>query len=191
MGCFHGIARLVLIHILGALGMNNTLTIRHNDVLSLQPQLNQQIKAGERCGACTGGDQFDLTNLLADHPQPIDHSGADHDGSTVLIIMKHRNLHPLFQCLLDDEALRRLDIFQVDAAEGGLQTGDGLDELLWVTLFHLNIKDIDIGKLLEENRLPLHHRLGGKAANRTQPQHGSTVTDHRHQIGARRILCCI
>ena len=43
------------------------------------------------------------------------------DGRAVLIVVEDGNVHLLLEPLLDDEALGRLDVFQVDAAEGGLE----------------------------------------------------------------------
>ena len=48
-------------------------------------------------------------------------SRAHDDGGTVLVVVEHRDLHPLAQLALDDEAFRRLDVLEVDAAESGLQ----------------------------------------------------------------------
>ena len=60
---------------------------------------------------------------------------------------------------LDLEALRSLDVFQVYPAEGRLQSGDDLDELVDVQLGHLDIEHVDIRELLEQRRLAFHHRL--------------------------------
>jgi hypothetical protein len=40
------------------------------------------------------------------------------DRRAVLVVMEDRDVHQLAQALLDDEALRRLDVLEVDAAEG-------------------------------------------------------------------------
>ena len=44
---------------------------------------------------------------------------ARDDGGAMLVVMEHRNVHQLAQPLLDDEAVGRLDVFQIDAAEDG------------------------------------------------------------------------
>ena len=51
----------------------------------------------------------------------------------------------------------------------------------------LNIKNIDIGKALEEHRLTFHHRLGGQRSTVTKPEDRRAVADDCHQVA----LCCI
>ncbi len=105
----------------------------------------------------------------------------------MLIVVKHRNLHPRAQCALDVEALRRLDVFQVDAAECGLERSDDFDQFVRVELIDFDVEHIDAGKFLEQNRLAFHHRLGGQRADRAQPQHGGAVGHDAHQIAASGI----
>jgi hypothetical protein len=66
--------------------------------------------------------------------QRVEHRGADDDRGAVLVVVEDRDLHALAQLALDDEALRRLDVFQIDAAEGRLQRGDDVDQLVGVVL---------------------------------------------------------
>ena len=73
--------------------------------------------------------------------------------------MEHRDLAALPQLALDDETLRRLDVFQIDAAEGRLQRGDDVDQFVRVEFVDFDVKDVDAGKLLEQHRLAFHHRL--------------------------------
>ena len=42
----------------------------------------------------------------------------------MLVVMEHRDLHALLEPVLDVEAFRRLEVLQIDAAEGRLQRGD-------------------------------------------------------------------
>jgi hypothetical protein len=48
--------------------------------------------------------------------QRVDQAGRD-DRGAVLVVMEHRDVHDLAQALLDDEAIGRLDVLEVDAAE--------------------------------------------------------------------------
>ena len=106
----------------------------------------------------------------------------------MLVIVKHRDLHALAQRALDVEAVRRLDVFEVDATEGGLQRRDGVDQLVEVALSQLDVEHIDAGELLEEHRLALHHRLGCQRADVAQTEHRRAIGDHGHQIAARGVL---
>src|SRR3546814_11020729 len=54
----------------------------------------------------------------ADQPEAVVDRRADDDRGAVLVVVEHRDVHALAQRGLDLEALRRLDVFQVDAAEG-------------------------------------------------------------------------
>ena len=75
---------------------------------------------------------LDLGDVLADQPHGVDDGGGDDDGGAVLVVMEHRNVHALAQRLLDFKAVGGLDVFEIDAAEAGLQRGDDLDEFLGV-----------------------------------------------------------
>ncbi len=70
-----------------------------------------------RGGAGTGSDHLDLVDVLAHQFQAVEHGGADDDGGAVLVVVEDRNVHALAQLLLDVEALGRLDVLEVDAAE--------------------------------------------------------------------------
>ncbi len=96
--------------------------------------------------------------------------------------MKDRDLHALAQLALDVKAIGRLDVFQVDAAKGGLQRCNDLDQLFGVFLVDLDVEHIDARELLEQDRLALHHRFAGQRADVAQAQHGCAVGHHAHQV---------
>jgi hypothetical protein len=125
----------------------------------------------------------------------VDQAGGRDDRGAVLVVMEHRNVHPLPQRLLDHEAFGGLDVFQVDAAEARLEQLDTVDEGVDILGLHLEVDRIDIGEALEEDGLALHHRLGRKRAEIAEPQDRRAVRDHGDQvalggivIGGRRIL---
>ena len=62
--------------------------------------------------------------------QRVDDRGADDDGGAVLVVVEHRDLHALLELRLDLEALRRLDVLEIDAAEGRLQRRHHVDDAL-------------------------------------------------------------
>ena len=88
--------------------------------------------------------------------------------------------------LLDDEAVRRLDVLEIDAAEGGPEIAHAVDELVDVLGVDLEVDGIDVGEALEQHRLAFHHRLGGERAEIAEAEDGGAVGDHRDQIAARR-----
>ncbi len=150
-----------------------------------QAELLEQAEARQRRGAGARDDQLHLGDVLADQRQAVLDGGADDDRRAVLVVVEHRDREPLAQLLLDVEALRGLDVFQVDAAEGGFQRGDDIDKLLLVGLGQLDVEDVDAGELLEQDALAFHDRLGGQGADGAQAQHGGAVGHHRHEVGAR------
>ncbi|MNV92240.1 hypothetical protein D3C71_1868140 [compost metagenome] len=77
----------------------------------------------------------------------------------MLIVVEHRDVHDLAQLLLDDETVRRLDVFEVDAAEGGSEETHAVDELVDVFGIDFKVDGIDVGKALEQHGLAFHDRL--------------------------------
>jgi hypothetical protein len=128
-----------------------------------------------------------VLDLLVHHLQAVHHRRADRDRGAMLVVVEHRDLHPLAQRALDDEALGRLDVFEVDGAEGGLERGDDFDQLLRVALVELDVEAVDAGELLEQHRLAFHHRLRRERADGAQAEHRGAVADHGDQVGARGV----
>jgi len=93
-----------------------------------------------------------------------------------------------FQPLLDVEALRRLDVFQVDATEGRLQRLDDAHNLVGIGGVDLDVEDVYVGEALKKQTLALHHRLAGQGADVAQAQHRRAVGDHGDQVAASRVL---
>ena len=130
-----------------------------------------------------------LTSLdvLAADLQRVQDAGADDDRGAVLVVVEDRDLHPRAQRALDVEAVRRLDVLEVDAAEGRLERGDQVDQLVEVLLVDLDVEDVDAGELLEQDALAFHHRLGGERADVAEAEHRGAVGDHGDQVAARGV----
>jgi len=105
----------------------------------------------------------------------------------VLIIVKHGDVEKLLEPLLDEEALRCLDVFQVDPAEGGAQCLDDSHDVVGVPGIDLDVEHVDICEPFEQQRFALHHRLGGRRSDIPKPQHGGPVAHHRHQVSLGRV----
>ena len=58
-----------------------------------------------------------VVDVAAGQMQRVDQPGGGDDRRAVLIVVEDRNVHQLAQALLDDEALGRLDVLEIDAAE--------------------------------------------------------------------------
>ena len=50
-----------------------------------------------------------------------------------------------------------------------------------------DIEDVDAGEFLEQNRLALHHRLGGERTDRAETQNRGAVAEDGDQILARGV----
>ena len=51
--------------------------------------------------------------------QGIDQACRTNHRGSMLVIMKNRDIHFLFQALFNDKTFRRLDIFKIDTAKTG------------------------------------------------------------------------
>ena len=151
----------------------------------LMPSPTQQIEAGERRGAGAGAHELHLVQVLADDAQPVQDRGADDDRGAVLVVVKHRDLHPLAAFLLDVEALGRLDVLEIDAAERGLERDDHVDQLVRVELVDLDVEAVEPREFLEQHRLAFHDGLRGERSDRAQAEHRGAVGHDGDQIAAR------
>ena len=106
----------------------------------------------------------------------------------MLVVVKDRNAHLLFQLVFDVEAFRSLDVFQVDAAEGRLQSLDDLAQLVRVGHVQVDVIHVHIGENLEQQALSFHDRLAGVSPDVPQAEHSRAVGNHGHQIAPARIF---
>ena len=137
--------------------------------------------------------QLGVAQFAAGQVAGVDQPGRGDDRGAVLVVVEHRDVHQFAQPLLDDEAFRRLDVLQVDAAEAG-QEADGVDDLVDVFRVDLQVDAVDVGEALEQRDLAFHHRLRGDRAEIAEAEHGGAVRDHGDHValggvvvGQRRI----
>ena len=120
---------------------------------------------------------FTSAMFLPTSSQTVEHRRGGDDRGAVLVVVKDRNLHALAQLLLDDEALGRLDVFQIDAAEGRLEPRDGFDQFVGIVLGQLDVEHVDVGEFLEQAALAFHHRLAGQRSDVAETEHRRAVGD--------------
>src|SRR4029079_11220493 len=104
------------------------------------------------------------------------------DRRPVLVVVEDGDVQLLAQPLLDLEAARRRDVLEVDAAE---DRGDRLhrgDDLVRVLRREADGEGVDAAELLEEHRLPLHHRQRGLGPDVAQPEHRGAVADDGDRV---------
>ena len=166
-----------------AAGIDRAGTIAHDHILVPHAQRLDQRGAGDGRGAGAVHHHPHLIERAPRQMAGIEQAGGGDDRGAVLIVMHHRDLHPLAQRLFDDEALRGLDVLQIDPAEARLHQRDRVDEGLRVFGVEFQVDRIDIGETLEQHRLAFHHRLRRQRAQIAEAKDGRAVGDHRDQIG--------
>ncbi len=112
----------------------------------------------------------------------IQKSGSGDDGGAVLVVVEDGDVEQLLELLLDDEAVRGLDVLQVDAAEAGAQVAHAIDDGIDVGRIDEDIDGVDVGEALEERALAFHDGLGRLRAEVAEPEDGRAVGDDRHQV---------
>src|SRR5471032_2898908 len=182
-----GVACLVFFHIGVAAWVDHALAVAHFQQGFVQAQRDQQVQAGDRRCTGAGDGYFDFIDILAYQFQAVQDAGRDDDGRAMLVVVEDRNVHALAQLLLDVEAVWRLDVFQVDAAEGRLHAHYGIDEQVGIVFSQFDVEYIDVGELLEQASLAFHHRFAGQRADIAQAQYGGAIGDHGHQVAARSV----
>ncbi len=124
---------------------------------------------------------------LAGQLQGVQQGRRGDDRRAVLVVVEHRDAHRLAQPLLDVEALRRLDVLQVDPPESRLEQLHHANELVGILGVDFEIEHVDVGEPLEQDALAFHHRLARLGADVAESQHGRPVADHGDKIGPRRV----
>ena len=131
---------------------------------------------------------FVVFDVAAGELQRVDQAGGGDDRGAVLVVVEDRDVHQLAQPALDDEAVRRVDVLEIDAAEGRAEDSARVDELVDVLGVDLEVDGIDVGEALEEHRLAFHHRLRGERAEIAEAEDGGAVGDDGDQVAARRVV---
>ena len=120
---------------------------------------------GDRRRARAGEHDLHRLDLLVDDLERVEQRGAGDDRGAVLVIVEDGNLHRLPKRFLDQEAVRRPDVFEVDPADGRLEELAEADHVFGLFGADFEIEDVEIGELLEEVTLALHDRLSGQRAD--------------------------
>ena len=103
----------------------------------------------------------------------------------MLIVVEHRDFHARLELVFDVETLRRLEILQVDAAEGRLERGDHVDHAVALVGVDLDVEYVDAGEFLEQDGLAFHHRLAGERSDVAEPENRGAVRHHGDEVRAR------
>ena len=180
----HRVARLPSVHQLLATRVHHARDVGDDDVLAFQPHPEEQVEACERSRAGARRNEANLLDGLADELEGVAHGRPDDDCGTVLVVVQHRNVHPLAELRLDLEALRRLDVLEIDPAERRLEACDDVAESVRIGFGDLDVERVDSGELLEQHRLAFHHRLRRERPDGAESEHRGPVRHHRDEIRA-------
>ncbi len=167
--------RFPLVHPFGTALIDDPLSVAHDAIVMLCAHRLQQFQTGDACRPCPVQHNPAIANLFARQFQRVDEASRTDHRRAVLVIMEDRDVHDLFQALFNDETFRSLDVFKVDTTKGRPHQGNRLDDLIRVFGVQFDIDRVHIGKTLEQDRLALHHRLGGQRAKVAHPQNCGPV----------------
>ena len=107
----------------------------------------------------------------------------------MLVVVHNRYIDTCLDLFLHLKTFRRLYIFQVDAAEGGLKCNDDVNQLIGIGLVNLYVEDINASKLFKQSTLSLHDWFGGQRADIAEAKHRGAIGDDGHKVPARRHIC--
>lgn len=156
--------RLPLVHAVGTALVDDPLGIAEDDVFRVEAHRLDELDAGDRRRARAVADELGRLEVAAGQGQRVDEACRGDDRGAVLVVMEDGNVHDFAQPLLDDEAVRGLDVLEIDSAEGRAEKADAVDEFVDVFGIHLEVDRIDVGEALEEDGLALHDGLRGECA---------------------------
>ena len=159
------------------------------------PSCDDVFGAGDGAGAGAVENDFEFSRRLADEGGGVQQRRAGDDRGTVLVVVEDRDPERPAKLLFDEEAIRRFDVLEVDAAERGLEELAGADDLLRVLGIELDVEDVDVGEPFEQDALAFHHRLAGQGSDVAKAEDRGAVADDGDEValggvfvGERRVL---
>ena len=178
----------VRIHACGPALANHSLGVAQRDVLPLHAQTNVVLGSGYGRRACAVDDETDFADVLAHHFQSVQQRSSGNNRGAVLVVVEDWDFHGLFQGLFDVETFRGLDVFQVDAAEGGLEQLADLDNFVGIVAVDFNVEHIHPGEAFEQDSLPFHHGFSSERADVAQTEDCGPIGHYGDQVAAPRVL---
>ena len=165
-----------------AVHLDGALRVDHDDVLTTDAEFLVKPRAGYCGRTCSVDDNLNVLNLLADDLESVDKSCGGDDGGAVLVVVHDGDVELGFEPRLNLEALGRLDVLKVYAAEGWGYGLDGLDELVWVFLVDLDVEDVDACEYLEQEALTLHDGLAAHGTDVAETEDCRAVGDDGYKV---------
>ena len=184
-------AGLPLIHALGAALVDHAFGVAQDQVFTFEADRAEKFETGDAGCAGAVADELRGRDIAPGQVEGVEQAGGGDDRGAVLVVVKHRNVEQFAQPLLDDETLRRLDVFEVDAAPRLAEEPDRVDEFVRIFGRDFEIDGVDVGEALEQHGLAFHHRLGGERAEIAKAENGGAVGDDRDEVALGREFECL
>ncbi len=156
------------------------MTVGAGDVASARVEEN--VRDCDACRADAGHHDLHVLDPLAHDLERVDKCREGHDRGAVLVVVEHRDVECLLEPALDLEAAWGRDVLEVDAAERRRDGGANRDDLVDVLGRQAEREGVDSTELLEQDRLPLHHRHRRLRADVAEPEHRGAVRDDRDGV---------
>ena len=180
--------RFPLVHAGFAALVDDPLGVAEENVLGLEPHGLDEVEAGDTGRTRAIADELRCLDVASRQLHGVEHAGCCDDGGAVLVVMEDRNVHEFAQAILDDETLRGLDVFEIDAAERGAEITHRRDEGVRVLGVDFEVDRIDVGEALEQHRLAFHHGFRGQRTEVAEPEDCSAVRNDRHHVALGRVV---
>ena len=165
-----------------AIQAHDPFAVEEEDVGGLDTHGHQHLETCDSRGASPEGDDPDVLDPLARHPQGVRRRRGDHDGGSMLVIVENGNVHPFPAEPFHEKAVRCLDVLEIDRAERRFEADHQFREPLRVRLVHFDVEAIEIREFLEQDRLALHDRLCGQCTYVSEAKNRRPVRNHCHQV---------
>src|SRR5665811_839122 len=108
-------------HTFGTALIDDAPRVAHDDVLESDAKAYEELRDGDSRGSRPVEDDFRLLDLATGEFQRVEEACPSDDRGAVLVVMEHRDVEPLLEGVFDQKAFRRLDVFEVDATDGGFE----------------------------------------------------------------------
>ena len=167
--------------------MDHARPVRHDQVFGPDPETQTVPRRGNRRRPRADEHHRRLADVAPRDLERVDQRRPPDDRGAVLVVVKNGDAQRLAERLLDQEALGRADVLEIDAADGRLQQLAETDDFVRVLRVDFDVEDVDPGKLLEEDALALHDRLRRHGPDVAKSENRRPVRDHRDQVPARSV----
>ena len=153
---------LLLIHSCSTALVDDASSIADLDVFLLDAVNGHELDAGNTSSTCSVQHDLCGSNLSTCDFERIDEASKADDSSPVLVVVEDRDVHERLQLFLYVEAVRRLDVFEIDSTEGWSEQFDAVDKLFRILSVDAVINGFDTGELVEKYSFTFHHGLGSE-----------------------------